>query len=190
MTPLEIAQSLNNSKAPSARVSVNQDLAEAATDALNKAFKASGHHVGNIAKSALVEVALLSMLEPDVRKEILVGLNQNKIRDAYMDLAFEKSTLSSGDSAQKLEMISQLTRRLDGNRKPTDRTLQTILYTQAVILRYMLGDPSALYDPQLADGKLSEVMDTMYSHETNTLATELTRQMININNRNKRAAQQ
>lgn len=188
MTPSEISQSLNNSKLNTGRVSVNQDLADAASEALSKRFAESGDIVGSITKSALVEVALLSMLEPDVRKEILVNLNQTKVREAYTNLAFDKSSLVSGDAAQKLDVVSQLTRRIDSSRKPTERALQTILFTQAVMLRYITGNPDNTYDPKLADSKLVEVMDLMYSRETDNLASDLLRHMVNINNRNKKDA--
>lgn len=190
MTPSEIAQSMNNSKSNIARISVNQDLADAATEALREAFQESGDNVPSITKASLVEVALLSMLDPDKRKEILVNLSQNKVRDAYSNIVFDKSSIASGDAAQKLDIISQLTRRIDSTRKPTDRTLQTILNTQALMLRYMLGDPRMTFNEDLANGKLGEVMDVMYDRETTKLASELTRQTVNIVNRNKRDATQ
>lgn len=189
-TPKEIAQNLidkSNSKNYQ-RIGVNKMLAESAMNALEKQFEESGDRVGHITSSALVEVALLQMLDPDERKQIMVQLPDTKWYNTLRKLAFETSTISAKDTADQIKYMGELVQRIDRSRKISDRTLDTITNSVAMLLRYATGDKNADFDSELADSKFSEIMDHMYSRSNGTLVNDLQRQTINIQNRNKKDA--
>ena len=71
------------------------------------------------------------------------------------------------------------------SRRKDERMTTALLYSQTLLLRLLVGNPTFQYDQKLADSNFNTVISEMASKETEAWVKDVQMQAINAINRNK-----
>lgn len=185
MRPKDLATSIYLNTKDASRIAVNKNLLQSAETALVERLKSAGNPAGHISNAKLVEIALINLLTNDDGRAVLVNLPDTPLYNAVRNTAFGSNLLTNAQVYEKIDPIYEFTRNLDMSRRKDERMTTALLYSQTLLLRLLVGDPTFQYDQKLADSNFNTVISEMASKETEAWVKDVQMQAINAINRNK-----
>lgn len=184
ITAKELATSLDlNTLKARKRIGVNEDLITLVKSMLQEHVKSLGYTT-SLSNADVVQIALLQLLEPQFRENVLDNRNSGSSDKIQLlkELSSGKSSLTV-DDLRTLRPTYDFTKNINTSVNRMEVLLATILYSNALQLKIATNGLELNFDSTHNEHNRNALVSEMFSSDTNQIIKDLQRTIYQLNKR-------